>query len=88
MSTCTRFQKAAEEVMKLKSDPTKEEMLKVYGLFKQATIGDCNTDCPSIWDVKGRAKWTEWNMNKGLSREMAQNAYIFLIEKLKKTYGF
>lgn len=37
------FQKAAEEVKNLKQKPTDDEMLKVYALFKQATVGDCNT---------------------------------------------
>jgi hypothetical protein len=37
------FQQAAEDVKKLTKKPTDDEMLKVYGLFKQATVGDCNT---------------------------------------------
>ncbi|XP_043360929.1 acyl-CoA-binding protein isoform X2 [Dermochelys coriacea] len=37
------FDKAAEEVKQLKSQPTDEEMLYIYSHFKQATVGDINT---------------------------------------------
>lgn len=37
------FDKAAEEVKKLKSQPTDQEMLDIYSHFKQATVGDTNT---------------------------------------------
>ncbi|OWK60434.1 Acyl-CoA-binding protein [Lonchura striata] len=37
------FQKAAEEVKQLKSQPTDQEMLQVYSHYKQATVGDVNT---------------------------------------------
>lgn len=38
-------------------EPTKavpnESKLAMYSLFKQATIGDCNTDRPGIFDFEG-----------------------------------
>lgn len=37
------FQKAAEEVKQLKAKPTDAEMLEIYSLYKQATVGDVNT---------------------------------------------
>lgn len=37
------FNKAAEEVKNLKSKPGDQEMLDIYSLFKQATVGDVNT---------------------------------------------
>uniref|UniRef100_A0A8D0HFP5 Acyl-CoA-binding protein n=1 Tax=Sphenodon punctatus TaxID=8508 RepID=A0A8D0HFP5_SPHPU len=37
------FEKAAEEVKRLKSQPTDPEMLEIYSHFKQATVGDVNT---------------------------------------------
>ena len=37
------FNKAAEEVKNLKQKPSDEDMLKLYGLYKQATVGDVNT---------------------------------------------
>lgn len=38
------FNTAAEEVQKLATKPTNDDLLTLYGLFKQATVGD-NTTC-------------------------------------------
>ncbi|KAA0202931.1 hypothetical protein HAZT_HAZT005532 [Hyalella azteca] len=37
------FQEAAEKVKKLAKQPTDDELKEIYGLYKQATIGDINT---------------------------------------------
>jgi diazepam-binding inhibitor (GABA receptor modulating acyl-CoA-binding protein) len=31
--------------------------LQLYGLYKQATVGQCNTSKPAFWDRAGVAKW-------------------------------
>lgn len=31
--------------------------LQLYGLYKQALTGKCNTSKPGFWDPTGRAKW-------------------------------
>uniref|UniRef100_A0A1B0DKX9 Uncharacterized protein n=1 Tax=Phlebotomus papatasi TaxID=29031 RepID=A0A1B0DKX9_PHLPP len=59
------FDKAAEEVKKLKASPSNEDLLELYALFKQATVGDCNTARPGMLDLKGKAKWDSWNGKKG-----------------------
>ena len=41
------FTKAAEDVKKLQTSPTDEELLELYGLYKQATVGDINTGEPA-----------------------------------------
>lgn len=38
-----KFDAAAAEVKQLKAKPADEEMLQIYSLFKQATVGDVNT---------------------------------------------
>ncbi|XP_074857012.1 acyl-CoA-binding protein [Carettochelys insculpta] len=81
------FDKAAEEVKQLKSKPTDEEMLFIYSHFKQATVGDVNTDRPGMLDFKGKAKWDAWNALKGMSKEEAMKAYIGKVEELKGKYG-
>jgi len=37
------FLESAERVKTLKSKPNDTEMLELYGLYKQATVGDINT---------------------------------------------
>ncbi|XP_060683839.1 acyl-CoA-binding protein [Hemiscyllium ocellatum] len=81
------FEKAAEEVKQLKSQPSDEEMLAVYSLYKQATVGDVNTDRPGMLDLKGKAKWDAWNARKGTSKEEAMAMYISKVQELKEKYG-
>lgn len=43
-----KFKKAAEDVKNLTKKPTDEELLIIYGLFKQGSIGDVNTGIINI----------------------------------------
>ncbi|XP_030066261.1 acyl-CoA-binding protein [Microcaecilia unicolor] len=86
MSQAT-FEKAAEEAKHLKSKPTDEELLELYSLFKQATVGDINTERPGMLDFKGKAKWDAWEKCKGMAKEAAMTAYVKKVEELKAKYG-
>eukprot|EP01010_Urceolus_cornutus_P002429 NODE_3115_length_408_cov_174.013928_g2492_i0.p1 GENE.NODE_3115_length_408_cov_174.013928_g2492_i0~~NODE_3115_length_408_cov_174.013928_g2492_i0.p1 ORF type:complete len:122 (-),score=45.86 NODE_3115_length_408_cov_174.013928_g2492_i0:42-353(-) len=61
---------------KEKSPSTDAEKLLVYGLYKQATIGDVNTSRPGMLDFTGKAKWDAWEKQKGKSKEEAMKAYV------------
>lgn len=49
------FKKSAEQVKKLKQKPEDDDLLIVYGLYKQASEGDVNTARPGMLslDLKG-----------------------------------
>jgi len=81
------FNTAAEEVKNIAQKPSDEDMLKVYSLFKQATVGDCNTARPGMMDFKGKAKWDAWDARKGTSKDAAEAEYITLVEELKAKHG-
>mmetsp|Transcript_6245 Transcript_6245/g.20909 ORF Transcript_6245/g.20909 Transcript_6245/m.20909 type:complete len:91 (-) Transcript_6245:140-412(-) len=53
--TESEFQTHAELVKKYKQC-TNDEQLELYGWFKQATVGDCNTERPGMFDLKGGYK--------------------------------
>uniref|UniRef100_A0A3P9B753 Acyl-CoA-binding protein n=1 Tax=Maylandia zebra TaxID=106582 RepID=A0A3P9B753_9CICH len=76
-----------EEVKVLKQKPNQQEMGDLYGLYKQATVGDINTERPGFLDFTGKAKWDAWNARKGLSKEEAMAKYVALVEELKEKYG-
>lgn len=76
------FQKASEDVKTLTS-ASNEDLLTLYSLYKQATVGDINTSAPSFWDIKGKAKWDAWNSLKGLSDTEAKTRYIEFVSALK-----
>jgi diazepam-binding inhibitor (GABA receptor modulating acyl-CoA-binding protein) len=56
--------------------------LKIYGLYKQATVGDNTEKKPGFSDLVGRAKWDAWNGFKGTSSEDAKRQYVELIQSL------
>lgn len=87
MSIDERFQKAAEDVKKLSKHPTDEELLQIYALYKQGTVGDINTARPGMLDFKGKAKWDAWNTKKDMSCEDAKEAYIAKVDQLIEIYG-
>uniref|UniRef100_A0A3B4FL04 ACB domain-containing protein n=1 Tax=Pundamilia nyererei TaxID=303518 RepID=A0A3B4FL04_9CICH len=55
------FDKAVEEVKVLKQKPNQQEMGDLYGLYKQATVGDINTDKPSLLEPYLLVLTTKWD---------------------------
>ena len=51
-ATLQTFEEAAERVKQLKTSPNNDELLALYGLYKQATVGDNKTQKPGILDQK------------------------------------
>lgn len=50
--------------------------MDLYGLYKQATVGDCNVLKPGMLDFVGKAKWDAWNQFKGIKSIEAMELYI------------
>lgn len=70
------FQAAVARVNGLAAAPPNDVLLRLYGLFKQATAGDVSGSRPGMMDFKGRAKYDAWAGRKGMSRDDAMRAYI------------
>ncbi|XP_020300758.1 acyl-CoA-binding protein-like [Pseudomyrmex gracilis] len=87
MSLDERFNKAATTVKELAAQPSDEDLLELYALYKQATVGDCNTERPGMLDFKGKAKWDAWNGKKGMSQDTAKEQYIAKAEALIASIG-
>lgn len=87
MSLDDQFNKAVEDVKNLELKPKDDELLEIYALFKQSSVGDCNTGKPGIFDFKGKAKWDAWNNKKGLSQSDAKQAYVDKVKELIGLYG-
>ncbi|MDM0045145.1 acyl-CoA-binding protein [Variovorax dokdonensis] len=84
MSTLQSQFESAEANSKLLSEkPDNPTLLKIYGLYKQATQGDNTEKKPSFSDIVARAKWDAWTSRKGLSTDQAKQQYIDLIEQLR-----
>jgi acyl-CoA-binding protein len=78
-----RFRLAAKAFQKLilADSVDRAALLRAYGLYKQATEGDCSGRCPML-DPVAAAKWRAWNSNKGLAKENARDEYSDFIFSL------
>merc|ERR1712151_1376292 len=79
---------AAVAFIKDKSNPafktplSDKQKLALYGLFKQATVGDVTGSQPWKVQFEARAKWDAWNSQKGKTKEAAMGEYIEAVNKL------
>uniref|UniRef100_A0A0K0FH00 Acyl-CoA-binding protein homolog 3 (inferred by orthology to a C. elegans protein) n=2 Tax=Strongyloides TaxID=6247 RepID=A0A0K0FH00_STRVS len=75
-----RFKAAVEIVQKLPSSgpltTSNDQKLAFYSLYKQATIGNVNTDRPGFFSIVERKKWDAWKEKEGLTKEEAMEQYI------------
>jgi diazepam-binding inhibitor (GABA receptor modulator, acyl-CoA-binding protein) len=82
-----QFADAKTRVEKLKTRPSNDQLLDLYGLYKQATEGDVAGSRPGMLDLKGRAKFDAWSKRKGASKDEAMKGYVALVAALEKANG-
>lgn len=83
----SKVEEAAERLKTLTERPSNEEFLSLYGLFKQATVGDNKTSKPGMFDMKGQFKWKAWKDKSGMSQDDAADAYVALVDDLLGKYA-
>ncbi len=76
------FDSAVANSKSLSERPDNATLLKLYGLYKQASAGDVAEKKPGFGDMIGRAKWDAWNALKGTGKDDAMQQYVDLIESL------
>ena len=84
MTLTESFDDAQKRVKTLKEAPGNDELLELYALYKQATVGDVSGSRPGMMDFKGRAKFDAWTKRKGSSKDAAMTAYVALVDRLVK----
>lgn len=87
MSLEQDFAAAQERVKALSRRPSNEQLLALYGLYKQATAGDVSGKRPGMLDMVGRAKYDAWAKQSGADKAGAMKAYVELVGTLAKTLG-
>ena len=78
-----QFEQAVQDSKALPEKPDNMTLLKIYGLYKQASDGDASGERPGVTDFIARAKWDAWHEYKGQATEVAMQHYIDLVESLK-----
>ncbi|KHJ79952.1 acyl CoA binding protein [Oesophagostomum dentatum] len=83
------FNIAAEEMRRLKGEPTDEEKLNLYGMYKQAIHGDIPPEEDYERPTKDEvaiAKYNAWAARKGQSQASAREEYVKFAEKTIRRY--
>lgn len=81
------FNEAQAKVKTLSQTPSNEQLLQLYALFKQGSVGDVSGKRPGMLDIKGRAKFDAWSKVKGTPQDEAQGKYVNLVETLASDLG-
>lgn len=82
-----QFEAAADRGQKLPEQPSNDDLLDMYALYKQGTEGDVSGDRPGMMDIQGRAKYDAWAEREGMDQEEAMRRYIDLVERLEDELG-
>eukprot|EP00658_Telonema_sp_P-2_P083111 TRINITY_DN8915_c0_g1_i3.p3 TRINITY_DN8915_c0_g1~~TRINITY_DN8915_c0_g1_i3.p3 ORF type:complete len:121 (-),score=40.76 TRINITY_DN8915_c0_g1_i3:464-826(-) len=79
----TNFVRGWESGAKASND----EKLKMYGLFKQSTVGNVNMERPGFLSFEGRSKWDAWKKVEGMEAEEAKTLYVEELVTQFQKYG-
>ena len=77
------FTQATIDAQKLASILDDDTLLTLYSFYKQAMVGDINTEKPSFFNFKDTKKWNAWSLLKGMSKLQAQGMYIKSIKDIQ-----
>ena len=88
MSNIATFEEAVDSISnKMNKTLSNDELKQIYGLYKQATVGDVNTGRPAILFWKAQAKWDAWNAKKGISPDDAKAKYVEFANTMIDKHG-
>lgn len=92
-----QFEAAVTRVDSLPQEQVGPHMTELYGLYKQATQGDHDTQADNVDpddhenpdgpQGMSQAQWDSWSKFKGLSEENAKQQYIERVEKVAGPVG-
>ena len=77
-----QFEQAVKDVNALTSRPSDQDLLELYGLFKQSKEGDVTGEKPGMFNFQARAKYEAWEELAGVSADEAMQRYIDKVRAL------
>ncbi|KAF8792889.1 Laminin subunit alpha-1 like protein [Argiope bruennichi] len=78
----TSFKLATDFVTENASVMQQDDLLFLYGRYKQATVGVCNEPMPGILKFKSRSKWSAWHELGNMTKEEAMKQYIKKVSQI------
>lgn len=83
-----KFNRAAKFLQSNVDKIDQSLLLEFYGLYKQATVGKCNTKKPGIFNLQQKSKWNSWNNLGEMEKQKAMEIYIEKIDKFDSEWDF
>lgn len=80
------FKRATDYVTYNASNMKEDDLLYLYGRYKQAVVGPCKEPKPGILYFKNRTKWSAWNSLGEMEKEEAMQQYIDKITSLNSEW--
>uniref|UniRef100_A0A8D8V2I5 Acyl-CoA-binding domain-containing protein 6 n=1 Tax=Cacopsylla melanoneura TaxID=428564 RepID=A0A8D8V2I5_9HEMI len=77
-----RFNKACDHLPSLVKKLDSSILLRFYGLYKQATVGECNIEKPSWYSMDAKAKYNAWNSLGKMGKSEAMLIYVELLNEV------
>ena len=79
------FDAICAKIKEQKPALSQDQQKEVYGLFKQANLGDNTVDRPGLMSgFEAQGKWDAWEAKKGMSNDDAKQAYCDFVTPLLK----
>ncbi|PRD34169.1 UNVERIFIED_CONTAM: acbd6 [Trichonephila clavipes] len=76
------FKLATDFVTENASVMQQDDLLYLYGRYKQALNGVCNEPMPGILKFKSRSKWSAWHDLGNMTKEEAMKQYIEKVSRI------
>ena len=77
------FEKACKYVQNNTKTFKEDQILKLYGLYKLATVGKCNTQKPGLFQWQRQQMWQSW---KDLESKDIKNPKQMYVDYLTEHY--
>lgn len=78
----TTFKLATDFVTENASVMQQDDLLYLYGRYKQSTVGKCTEPMPGILKFRSRSKWTAWNGLGDMAKDEAMKQYIEKVTRI------
>lgn len=80
------FKRASDYVTFNAANMKDDDLLYLYGRYKQALSGPCTEPMPGILKFRQRSKWSAWNALGDMAKEDAMQQYIDKISRLNQDW--
>lgn len=84
LALSAQFEAAVLASKQLPRKPAPPDLLQLYSLYKQATVGDNSETQPGFTDIVARAKWDAWDKLRGIEVDAAMQRYIDTVARLQQ----